>query len=86
MIRPTLERVELDPADIPHARHMLCTTYTRPDGEELLEGRHITAYRKQIEAGYYLRLVWPPGTTREQVLEWVGLVDQVLYWRSLGVV
>lgn len=80
---PTLERVNVAPAMIATHLRELDQRGIRPDGEELVSARAVRTCRAQIADGYYLRLVWPPGTTAEQAIEWHELIA---LFRHLGLI
>ena len=82
-IHPTLERILV--TDIEGALRRLTTDYVLPDGTEAIDGRAVRSYRRQIENGYFLRLVWPFGVTHEQVLAWFKRAEEIVSWYKFGV-
>ena len=86
MIVPTLERIEIPAADRAAAIRDLETHWVLPDRTEVVDRHALARYRKQLRDGYFLRLVWPPGTTCGQAMEWCDHAKQILEWRKLGLV
>lgn len=52
-----------------------------PDGTELVDARDVAFYRRQIANGFYYRLVFPAGWSREDCVRFYELVTQA---RELG--
>lgn len=81
---PTLEKVTVN--DKALALHELETFWVLPDRSEVCDKYAFNRFRKQLNEGYFYRLVWPAGTTEQNVLDWFDQVDKILEWRRLGVV
>ncbi len=66
---------ERDPGMIPHEIERLLldlrATWTRPDGEELVDAMAVAACARQLASGFYYRWRFPRGETVEQILLWL---------------
>lgn len=82
MITPVLERVEIPEAEREAMAIRVLQSWTRPDGEEFISLRLVTACAKTIREGYYLRLVFPPGADPGA---WCLHMREILAWHRLGV-
>lgn len=84
MIEPTLQRVDIPDDKIAESVHRLLTQYVLPNGTEVVSDLRV--FHKQLAAGYYYQLVWPPGVTSDDIMDWYDSAKRVLYWHKLGVV
>lgn len=86
MIKPTVETVLLQGAEMTRALNNLVNNFTLPDGGEVVDQRTMSIFRKQIADGYYVRLVWPSDATKDQILEWYDMTARVLRLHKLGLI
>lgn len=81
---PKVQKVKIQPGEISRALHELSLNARLPDSTELVGHNTINKHRKTLALGYFNRLVWPAGTTVEQLLEWYDSAEQVIKFRRLG--
>lgn len=84
MIEPILQRVNISDDKITESIHHLLTRCVLPDGTKV--ARDLRIFHKQLAAGYYHRLVWPPGTTFDDILKWHDVAQHILAIHKLGLV
>lgn len=66
-----LSRRELEaPASVKAALQNLRDTWTRPDGEELVEAIEFYAVARQLASGFFYRRVYPRKEPKEVIREW----------------
>lgn len=65
------ERRTVAPKMVQDALHKLATTWTRPDGEELVTGLDVHRCAKELSAGFYYRWRWPRQEPEKVRQEWL---------------
>ncbi len=74
-IPAALRMLERDPGNIPQvvedALRDVRETWTRPDGEELVDAFSVARCARELASGFYYRWIFPRGEPRDLILEWL---------------
>jgi hypothetical protein len=71
-------KVDHIPEVVKEALHDLRATWTRPDGEEIVEALALARCARQLACGFYYRWIFPRGESIGLILEWLEARKQ---WR-----